>query len=128
MSQKPNTHIRVQMQVHGEWRNSPPMAPRKFETDALARRFVVAQLRWLVGLLEMDTIAMRDANMEMLRTDPLLDPELREEALASGVRMPPYPVSDLAALDATVTDPRDPWDDYLQHQTDKHIAAREVSP
>lgn len=126
MSQNPQTRIRVQMHVHGDWRNSPPMAPRRFETDALARRFVAAQLRWLVGLLEMDSGAMYDANMEMLRTDPLLDPELREQALAAGLQLP-HPASELAALDAAVNDKTDPWDAYQQDLSDAP-AAGDIAP
>ncbi len=114
MSQQPNTRLRVEMQVHGEWRNGVRMQPRRFATEALARQFVAASLRWHVARLELDDAAMRAANLRMMALDPLLDPELREQAIAAGAALP-YPASELAALDAAVNDPSDPWGEYLDN-------------
>ena len=114
MSQSPNTRVRVEMQVHGEWREGIRMQPRRFASEDLARQFVAANLRWHVARLEMDDAAMRAANLRMMALDPLLDPELREKALAAGGALP-YPASELAALDAAINDPRDPWNEYLDH-------------
>lgn len=111
MSAKPQTRLRVELQLHGEWSKHGTTIPRRFDEHTQARRFVCAQLRFIVAKLEGDGAAMDAANVQMALHDPLTDATLRER-LRAEVMAPAHAA----------------WDSYAANIVERFCAKAEVAP